>query len=174
MKKIFWAIGIAIFSLSLPVAAETLRNTERGVTVKYSDGFTEKYVVVYNGIVNVTKEERGGPAKPLEGKLIDDRQCYWSIQTFVERQIYSLNRQGQRSILEGYNNRFETNFANKGSDFKLLQLRSENCGDAQDRFNSDVNNAKQSIHNQFDSIVTTDLNTLQNVFNQATSIEVSN
>ena len=160
-------------TLTTPSIADVLKNTERGVTVKYSDGFTEKYEVVYNGVVNVAKEERGGPAKPLDGKFVDDRQCYWSIQTFVERQIYAVNRQGQRAILEQFNKRFQTSFANQGSDFKLLQLRSENCGDAQNRFSSDVANANKAIADVFDSTISSDLGTLKNVFNQATTIEVS-
>ena len=69
------------------------RNTERTVNVKYSDGFVEKYIVAYNGVVNVAKEERGSASFP------DSRQCLWSIQAYVERQIYSVNRQGQRAVL---------------------------------------------------------------------------
>lgn len=175
MKVIsFIACSLALYAFCGYATADVLKNTERGVTVKYSDGFAEKYVVVYNGVVNVAKEERGGPAKPFEGKLVDDRQCFWTIQTFVERQIYAVNRQGQRAILEQFNRRFETAFAGQGSDFKLLQLRPENCGDAQNRFASDVANANKAIADKFDSVVSTDLGTLKNIFNQAVTIEVAN
>jgi hypothetical protein len=156
-------IGLGVLMLSILIMAspyasgETLRNTERTVNVKYSDGFVEKYIVAYNGVVNVAKEERGSARFP------DNRQCFWSIQTYVGRQIYSVNRQGQRAVLEQFNRKFETAFANQGDDFKILKLRPENCNDANNRFESDVNNAKQAIQQKFEPIVTEDLKTLKNV-----------
>jgi hypothetical protein len=152
--------------------ADTLRSTERSIVVEYTHGFEEKYVATYNGIVNVSMEEREGPAKPLDGQDLDNRQCFWSIQTFVQRQIFAIDMQGQRTILEQFNDRFETNFANKGSDFSVRKLRPESCGDAQSSFESDVGNAHRAIQNQFEDIVTSDLPSLKAIFNQAESVEI--
>ena len=74
--------------------ADTIKNTERGVTVKYKGGVTEKYVVVYNGIVTVAKEERGGPAIPARSWL-EDRPLQTAQQQHKKRRA----EQGRLPVL---------------------------------------------------------------------------
>jgi hypothetical protein len=52
---------------------------------------------------------------------------------------------------------YGTSFSGKGSDFKVTQLRPENCGDADARFNSDVNDAKNNVMGAMDGVIANDL-----------------
>lgn len=50
----------------------------------------------------------------------------------------------------------EVKFANQGSDFGLLALRPENCGDSEARFDSDVKDARNAVKAQLPNILATD------------------
>jgi len=155
--------------------AEELRTTERKVVAKFPDGFSEQYVAVYKGIVNLQQREEGGPAKPLEGKFIDDRRCHWTIDTFITREVFQINRAGRRSIYEKLTNVYTAPFTNEGTAFNVWALRPGNCGDTQARRESDHQNAKTAVTNRFQETINSDVEPLKTTMKnemQASSIEI--
>ena len=46
----------------------------------------------------MTTNEHGGPAKPLEGKFFDDRRCEWHINGGISRTISLVTRTGKEFI----------------------------------------------------------------------------
>jgi hypothetical protein len=132
-------------------------------TVKYRNGATEKYLAEWTATVDVDKSESGGPAKPLEGKLVDDRKCHWTIVTTVVRRLYLTNQTGERFEKKDFATPHAVKFANQGSDFKLEQLRPENCGDAEARFQSDLTDARNAAKNALPQVIDSDAKTVKSI-----------
>ena len=141
--------------------AEVVQSSERTFAVKYKDKTVERYKVSWAAIMDVDVREDGHPAIPKEFKFTDTRQCHWSIKGRVDRAVFMVNRVGQAyggsTLFRSYN----SDFVNKGSDFVLTQLRSENCNDARARRDSDVSNTRNSLLKSFDGIVKGDLEKLK-------------
>lgn len=140
---------------------EEIAHQDRMFRARYADGTQERYLVAYRGIVKQYARESGGPAIPEQGKFIDNRQCHWNIDSRIERTVYLVHRSGRNIPYEKLSNRWQVPFTNKGSDFVLTQLRSENCNDAWARFASDVTNAKQRVNAEFVTVIASDLETLK-------------
>jgi len=47
--------------------------------VTYQDGFQETYRPEWRATLTVHREEPGHVAKPLEGDVVDTRECRWTI-----------------------------------------------------------------------------------------------
>ncbi len=157
MRKLLLGALVAFVSIGVCYAEqETVASREKPFMVTYPDGSTERYVAKYRAIAEWDKHESGGPAKPFEGKLIDDRQCHWNIETRIVRDVCLLSRTGQQFCEGTLNKVYGTSFAGKGSDFVLLKLQSENCGDADARFRSDLNDARNAVRDVLDATATKD------------------
>ncbi len=136
MFKINFATTVAmvlVLAFSIPIRAEEVQSKERFLTVKYKDGTTERYKLKWQALRDINVREDCGPAKPLEGKFVDDRRCHWDINARIERRLYIIARNGQTFAKEDAFRSFNSDFTNQGSSFLLVGLRSENCNDAADR-----------------------------------------
>jgi hypothetical protein len=149
--------GVMCVACTLLSAAQTVQTKERAFTVKYKDGTVERYKVDWAASMNVEVHEDGHPAIPANFQFTDTRQCHWSISGHIDRQVALINKLGQAFAQSSLSKTYSTDFANKGSDFMVLGFRSENCNDAVDRRNSDINNAKSNLLNVFDGNVNADL-----------------
>jgi hypothetical protein len=137
-------------------AQETLQQDAKPITVSYESEAVEHYVVRWTGLRDVNHREDGHPSEPLKGWFTDTRQCFWEINSRIVRRVYLLNHNGQQYAQEELTTPLAENFANKGSDFVLTQLRSENCGDADARFRSDVANSSKHMADVFPANVEKD------------------
>ena len=160
------AILLVISLLSFPALAgaqdtvESVKTETRPLTVKYSNGRTEQYMVEWSGTVHNRHWESGGPAVPLSGHFVDDRQCHWELTPKIVRKLYFVNANGDRFAKEDLTEAYNVTFANQGSSFMLIGLRSENCGDADARYRSDVNNAHTNLTQQWETMVNADFQKL--------------
>jgi hypothetical protein len=118
--------------------ADVLQTDSKPITVTYKSGEVEHYIVRWTGSRDVDHHEDGHPSEPLKGWFTDTRQCHWSINSRITRTVYLMNKNGQEFAQQELTTPLVENFANKGSDFVLTQLRSENCGDADARYKSDL------------------------------------
>lgn len=159
LSKLVFAVA-ALSAASVSWAEEVVRDS-KPFLVKYTDGIAEKYVAEWIGIVSWDKSESGGPAVPLKGKFIDDRKCHWTITAVVTRRLYLMNRNGDRFKKDDFDAVFNAKHVGQGSDFVLTQLRPENCGDAEARFQSDVNDARKALRDQFAGITASDVNAVK-------------
>ncbi|MBB5337840.1 hypothetical protein [Tunturiibacter gelidoferens] len=145
--------------------AQILQQDAKPITVVYMSGEVEHYVVKWTGSRDIEHHEDGHPSEPLKGWITDTRQCHWSIATRIVRKLYLLNRNGQEYAQEELTTPLVENFANQGSDFILTQLRPENCGNANSRYESDVANSTKHVAELFPTNVAKDyqvvLNTLR-------------
>lgn len=139
------ALLLVVLAACNSYCAEVVQQDAKPLTVSYSKGAVEHYIVKWAGTIDVNKYETGHPAEPLNGWLFDTRQCHWSITSSIVRKVYLLNHNGQEFAEEVLTTPLTENFANKGSDYVVTQLRPENCGDAQSRFDSDVNDSKKHM-----------------------------
>lgn len=177
MKQLFSGFAMMACISSQPVWADTQRanvdeeiiQQDRSFVVRYVDGAQERYLVAYRGFVQQNAHESGGPAVPADFKFIDNRQCHWAINSRIQRTVYLVHRSGRQIPYEKLSVRWQVPFTNKGSDFVLTQLRSENCNDAWGRYASDVNNAKARVRIDFPNVVQADTDTLK----QAMSAELN-
>jgi hypothetical protein len=147
---------VALGSAAGSVHAEQVSSSQRSVTVKYNTGSSEQYVVVWTADTVMNVGEDGGPAKPLEGHFVDDRRCHWNIHGSVTRQVFLVNQLGQQFASPTLTRVYTKGQANEGASFILLGLRSENCGDARGRRESDYSNMKQLELGDFPATVETD------------------
>lgn len=136
---------------------ETVRTETRPMTVKYSSGKTEQYIVEWTGTLRNHEWESGGPSKPAEGHFVDDRQCHWELEPKITRKLYLVNEVGDHFAKEDLTTAYQVHFQNQGAGFMLVGLRSENCGDADARYRSDVNDGRKNIEAVFQSTVDSDL-----------------
>jgi hypothetical protein len=141
--------------------AETVQSKERTFTLKYKDGTIEHYKVTWLANLDVEVHEDGHPAEPFNGWFTDTRQCHWSVSSHIVRQVAMINKVGQTFAQSSLSKSYANDFTNKGSDFMVLGFRSENCNDAADRRNSDINNARANLNNIFEGIVAGDLSRLK-------------
>jgi hypothetical protein len=141
--------------------AETVQSKERTFALKYTDGTVEHYKVTWFATLDPEVHEDGHPAEPLKGWLTDTRQCHWSIASHIDRQVSMVNKVGQTFAQSSLSKTYSSDFTNKGSDFMVLGFRSENCNDAADRRNSDINNARANLNDVFGGIVDADLSRLK-------------
>ena len=180
MKAIKSAVFFAITTLSISAFADIERanqdeeviQQDRAFVVKYADGTQERYLVAYRGFVQQNARESGGPAVPKDFKFIDDRQCHWTITSRVQRIVYLSHRSGRQIPYEKLTVRWQVPFSSKGSDFVLTQLRSENCNDAWSRFQSDLNNAKARVRDEFPKLQQADLEALRKAMSDELNGEV--
>jgi len=150
------AILALLFGLVVPSRADEVQSKERFLTVKYKDGAIERYKVKWQALRDMAVREDGGPAKPLEGKFVDDRRCHWDINARIERRLFIIARSGQTFAKEDAFRSFNSDFTNQGSSFLLIGLRSENCNDAAGRRNSDWNDARTHLLGAFERIANAD------------------
>jgi len=163
MRKANYAVYIVtiFLGLSLPIGAEVVQAKERFLTVKFKDGYTERYKVKWQALRDMTVQEHGGPAKPLEGKFVDDRRCEWNINARIERRFYLVARNGETFAKEEAFRSYNSDFQNQGSSFLLIGLRSENCNDAASRRQSDWNNTQTKLLNAFGGITNADFDNVK-------------
>jgi len=147
--KSFVGCLIAVSLIGSCVAADVLQQDAKPVTVVYKNGDVEHYIVRWTGTRDINHYEDGHPSEPLNGWFTDTRQCHWSIDTRVIRKVYIVNHNGQEYVQEQFTTPLVENFANKGSDFVLTQLRPENFGDANARFQSDVADSAKHMSEVF-------------------------
>jgi hypothetical protein len=151
MLGLFVLLAVAFASF-----AEDVARDERLFRVKYSDGSVEKYRVRWDAVAEFSTREEGGPAKPLEGKLFDDRRCYWSSNGRIERRVFLLNRAGKEFENRDKYLAYNTDFQNEGSSFLITGFRSENCNDSQARRESDFNNTRNHLRQALPGMVDAD------------------
>lgn len=156
MKRLIIVVSLCVLStVTARADVSAISERQKPFLVKYKGGVSERYVAKYVGEVDVSKWESGGPSTLTHP--IDNRQCHWQINTAIQRDVCLVNVSGQQFCKGDMHRVYGTSFAGKGSDFVLTQLHSENCGDAQGRFNSDVNDAKNAVANAMDSVMANDL-----------------
>lgn len=149
--------GIAVASTSAFAEDETVGARQKSFQVTYLDGSKETYVARYRALVSYRKWQTGEASKPMSGHFIDDRQCHWDITTQVDRDVCLTSKSGQQFCQGSMSRVYGTSKAGKGSDFVLLKLHPETCGDAEGRYNSDVNDAKNAVGGALDGVMQNDL-----------------
>ena len=163
MKKAFLAVSVLAFAMAAaaPSRADVVQSKERFFTAKYKDGFTERYKVKWQALRDMSVQEHGGPAKPLEGKFTDDRRCQWHINARIERRLYMVARNGQAFAKESAFRSYNSDFRNEGSSFVLTNLRPGNCNDTAARRGSDWNDARTKLLGAFAGVTEADFANLK-------------
>jgi hypothetical protein len=148
MKRAFVS-GVAIVAACVGIAhSDPVQDTTRHFLVKYSDKSAEMYVVHYKGDLDVEHHEDGHPSEPLNGWIIDTRQCHWRIDAKITRQVCLTSKSGQEYCNGNLSIVWEIAKNNKGTDLNVWTLRPGNCGDTQARFSGDVDNARDTLMQQ--------------------------
>lgn len=150
-------IGLAVASTAAWGEDETVGMRQKSFLVTYADGSRETYVARYRALVSYRKWQTGEASKPMSGHLFDDRQCHWDITTQVDRDVCLTSKSGQQFCQGALSRVYGTSKAGKGNDFVLLKLHPETCGDAEGRYNSDVNDAKNAVSGALDGVMQNDL-----------------
>jgi hypothetical protein len=135
----------------------TVGSRQKSYTVDYGNGNKEIYVVKYRAVVSNSKSEDGHPSEPLKGRPTDTRQCHWNIETSIVRDVCLVSASGQQFCQGSLTRVYGTSFSGKGSDFKVLALRPENCGDADARYRSDLNNAQNNVQSALSGVADNDV-----------------
>jgi hypothetical protein len=141
--------------------AETVQTDQRAYKVRYKDGTVESYLVTWLAQIDLEVHEDGGPAKPLEGKFIDDQRCHWIINAHIDRQVAMANKAGQQFAQSSLSRRYNSNFRYPESPWVIFNFRSESCNDAAARRENDLNNGRQGIGSEFAGVVAADLDKLK-------------
>lgn len=153
-----YGAGTAPSAHAAPIGPEVIGVETRTLQVKYQSGAAEKYVVKWTGIVSGEWREDGHPAIPLKGWFVDTRQCFWTINFFVTRQVFLANQNGELFEKKDLATPLSARLENKGSDLKIINgFRPENCNDARDRRESDINNARVHVRQSLPAVAKNDL-----------------
>jgi hypothetical protein len=135
---------------------------------------TVHYKVTWVATLDTEVHEDGHPAEPFNGWFTDTRQCHWSLSSHIDRQVAMINKVGQEFAQSSLSRTYRSDFTGKGSDFQVFGLRPENCNDAADRRNSDINDARKNVSSVFPGLVDADLVKLKaDVKANAEVVEVS-
>jgi len=130
-----------------------VQQQERSMVVEYKSGEKIKYAVVFVGAVHVNRFEDGNPSTLDPFHPFDDRKCHWTVTPSITRQTFIVLPDGERAEKRDLAFVYNVPFSNQGSDFVLMQLRPENCSDAQARFDSDVNNGVASVNRDMSAVL---------------------
>lgn len=103
----WWVLSVLLGPLAL-AQAEVLddyatvvaRSDEPRLIVTYPDGGQETYQPEWRATLTVHREESGHVAKPLQGDLVDTRECRWSIHGQIERSLRLCTRGGCAAKVE--------------------------------------------------------------------------
>jgi hypothetical protein len=76
------------------------RTDEPVLIVTYQDGNQETYQPEWRATLTVHREEPGHVAKPLQGDVVDTRECRWTLQGQVERTLRLCTRTGCTARVE--------------------------------------------------------------------------
>jgi hypothetical protein len=76
------------------------RTDEPRLIVTYQDGSQEAYQPEWRATLTVHREEPGHVSKPLQGDVIDTRECRWTIQGQIERTLRLCTRTGCTARVE--------------------------------------------------------------------------
>lgn len=147
-------------------ADETVGTREKTFRVKYKDGTVELYKARWSAVRHMDVREDGGPAKPFEGKFVDDRRCAWTINAYISRKVFLIAKTGKEFENNEKAKIFNADFTNQGSSFVLTNFRPENCNDAQGRRDSDYANSRTTLLNALPSIADRDFETLKSEYQQ--------
>lgn len=134
--------------------SEELHADTRVFRVKFTDGNLVTYRVRWSGRMDAWVREDGGPATLL--KPWDDRRCFWGATGVVLRQV-SVVIAGQDYEKRDLAQVFKQAHAGEGSEFKLVNLRPENCGDCQPRRESDFENIRSAVNDNLQTVINSDL-----------------
>jgi hypothetical protein len=149
-----------VLAVSSGLLADTAGSAERTFRVKYRDGTVELYKVRWVASRDMAVNEEGGPAKPFEGKFVDDRRCRWSINGGITRTISLVTRNGREFINADKTRVFNSDIRNEGTSFDLFTLRPGNCNETAARRDSDFNDVKRSLVEALAPTVARDLETV--------------
>lgn len=102
-----WVLSVLLSPLALAQAGVlddyttvVARSDEPRLIVTYSDGGQETYQPEWRATLTVHREEPGHVAKPLQGDLVDTRECRWSIHGQIERSLRLCTRGGCAAKVE--------------------------------------------------------------------------
>jgi hypothetical protein len=153
----------AVLTISMPAIshAEVVQTAERTFRVRYRDGAVELYKVRWVATRDMASREHGGPAKPFEGKFVDDRRCEWNINGGITRTVSLITRNGKEVINEDKTRVFNSDFRNEGTSFDLATLRPGNCNDTAARRDSDYNDVRRQLTEAIGPTVSNDFETLK-------------
>ena len=156
MKQII-AVTLSFVVLTGIALADVIQQDSKPITVVYKNGVVEHYLVRWIGSRTIEHHEDGGPSKPFEGHPFDDRRCHWAIDTIVLRNVYLLNQNGQAFLQPELVTPVVEHFANQGNAFVVTSLASENCGQAEGRYQSDIADSTKHMSAAFPATVAADL-----------------
>lgn len=132
--------------------------------VTYQDGTHEVYQPEWQAILKVRREQTGHVARPLQGDLVDTRECRWSIQGQVERTLRLCTRAGCTARVEP-----SAALAAPGVVItlaplqreppplaeRILRLTPDPCGDTDARFRMEIETQRARLMEQFQQQVAT-------------------
>jgi len=168
-RKILRAVILVPLFLTASVLADQQRRNldeevmhrERRFLARYSDGTTEQYLVSYRGFVKQYMKESGHGVNPEYDWFIDTRQCHWSIDTRVIREVLLVHRSDELTPYEvrheKLSKRWNVPFTSKDSDSVFTRIWSDDCNDAWERFERDANKARYWVKGELRRISNQDL-----------------
>lgn len=159
--KLASALLLILIVVTATVFAEVVSTAERSFRVKYKDGTVELYKVRWVASRDMSVTEHGGPAKPLEGKFVDDRRCEWRIDGGITRTVSLVTKNGKEFVNTEKTKVFHSDFRNEGTSFDVLTLRPGNCNDTAARRNSDFADVQRVLLAALGPTVSHDLDTVK-------------
>jgi len=146
-----------------PAVAENVAQDEVSFRITFAnpDGQgqrTDQYVVRYTAVLNHSRHEQGGPAKPFEGKYIDDRRCVQKIDSYVARNVYydhpvkstlELDRKKYRKMVQSSTTKSAAPVIDR-------LWRGENCNEARSKMDQQVRDARRQLLAVFPTLVRED------------------
>ena len=156
MKRLIPTLMLVLSCTAAWAQSNVVQTAERTFRIKYKDGVVEQFKVRWAGIIENTTREDGHPAIPEKLWFTDTRQCHWTATGRVERHVMLISRGGKEFEDTNKFQVHRSDVQNKGSDFVLTNLRSENCNDARSRRESDFNNVQTMLIAKFGGITAAD------------------
>lgn len=152
------ALFLLLLGYSTISRAQVVGTVDRSYLVTYPNGSTETYIAEYTASMNVNRWESGHPSEPLRMPpwLTDTRQCHWEITSQIKRRIALVSVSAQTYWSSGFTQPYLKEMTGKGSDFIVINMASENCGQALARFESDVNDVKSHLTGALDAVIKMD------------------
>ena len=134
--------------------AEALNQDVRLFKADLQDGSKITYKVAWQGYVDMSVHEDGGPSTWTHP--IDDRRCSWNVSGYITRRV-AVSIAGQDYWNDQLSTVFNQGHAGEGGAFVVQNLRPENCNDCADRRNSDYGDMKNNVNGSLKSVADSDV-----------------
>ena len=158
-----------ILCIPFAVAADVIKSAQFRYSILGQKGAMETRTLKYLGKIQMSVTQSGKSSSWLHP--IDTRQCHWSIQSYIVREVCLLSLSGRAYCEMAEEKLLHLKDKGNGKRFKLRILQGENCGDLSKMIDRKYRDQEKQLLHAWDDVIKKDKANMEQVFSQDGSVK---